>query len=169
MPHTSRSMWMRREVGDDIWFELVDGDSNQTFTNSDFGTNFHCQNIQLPRNCVSTSTNHLPVPQLAEPCSCSLLEQYASQYPQRTIDQTILFGVDWNSTRNGPIDNPSWWKSDQRLVRDNHYAEALENLGKRAFPHPPTLFNRWVPPRATAMILSLLSLRGVMRHGNPSF
>ena len=57
--------------------------------------------------------------------------------PPRTIDQTILFGVDWNSTRNGPIDNPrGWWKSGQRLVRDNHYAEALENLGKRSFSTP---------------------------------
>ena len=55
----------------------------------------------------------------------------------RPTDQTILFGVDWNSTRNGPIDNPrGWWKSGQRLVRDNHYAEALENLGKRSFSTP---------------------------------
>ena len=50
-----------REAGDDIWFELVDGENNQTFTNSDFGTQPTCPEIfSGPRNCESILINHLP-------------------------------------------------------------------------------------------------------------
>ena len=48
-----------------------------------------------------------------------------------TSSETALFGV------NLQTDNPkSWNVGDYRILRDNHYAEALENLGKRSFSTP---------------------------------
>jgi formylglycine-generating enzyme required for sulfatase activity len=128
-----------REAGDDIWFELVDGENNQTYANSDFGTK-----LALPGNIQRPKKLRIYLNQ--SPSNSTIGGTYVhavywnslqASTPSRTIDQTILFGVDWNSSRNGPIDNPrGWWKSGQRLTRDNHYAEALENLGKRTFSTP---------------------------------
>jgi hypothetical protein len=128
-----------REAGDDIWFELVDGENNQTYANSNFGTK-----LPLPGNIQRPKKLRIYINQ--SPSNSTIGGTYVhavywnslqASTPSRTIDQTILFGVDWNSSRNGPIDNPrGWWKSGQRLTRDNHYAEALENLGKRTFSTP---------------------------------
>ena len=123
-----------REAGDDIWFELVDGENNQTYANSNFGTK-----LPLPGNIQRPKKLRIYINQSASNSTIGGTYVHAVYWnslqastPSRTIDQTILFGVDWNSSRNGPIDNPrGWWKSGQRLTRDNHYAEALENLGTR--------------------------------------
>jgi formylglycine-generating enzyme required for sulfatase activity len=127
-----------REAGDDIWFELVDGENNQTYTNSDFGTK-----LPLPGNIQRPKKLRIYINQ--SPSNSTIGGTYVhivgikglTNNNTRPTDQTILFGVDWNSTRNGPVDNPrGWWHSGQRLTRDNHYAEALENLGKRTFSTP---------------------------------
>jgi formylglycine-generating enzyme required for sulfatase activity len=48
-----------------------------------------------------------------------------------TSSETALFGI------NLQTDNPkSWNVGNYRILRDNHYAEALENLGKRTFSTP---------------------------------
>ena len=60
----------------------------------------------------------------------------------RTFDQATLFSVDWKSERDGPVDNPrGWWKSSQRVLRDNHYAEGLQHLSKRNFSSPANRFS----------------------------
>ena len=44
-----------REAGDDIWFELVDGDNNQTYANANFRYS-NCNSPAIsnaPRNCAS--------------------------------------------------------------------------------------------------------------------
>ena len=161
-----------REAGDDIWFELVDGENNQTYANADFGTKLALPgNIQRPQK-LRIYINQSPSNSTIGGTFVHAVywNSLQASTPSRTIDQTILFGVDWNSSRNGPIDNPrGWWKSGQRLTRDNHYAEALENSGQaELFGARSALFNGWVPPRATAMIFPFLSLRGVTRRGNPS-
>jgi sulfatase modifying factor 1 len=128
-----------REAGDDIWFELVDGDNNQTYANADFGTKLALPgNIQRPKK-LRIYLNQSPASSTIGGTFVHAVywNSLQSSTPSRTIDQTVLFSVDSDSRRNGPIDNPrGWWKSTQRLVRDNHYAEALENLGKRSFSAP---------------------------------
>jgi formylglycine-generating enzyme required for sulfatase activity len=128
-----------REAGDDIWFELVDGENNQTYANSNFGTKLALPgNIQRPKK-LRIYINQSPSNSTIGGTFVHAVywNSLQASTPSRTIDQTILFGVDWKSSRNGPIDNPrGWWKSGQRLTRDNHYAEALENLGKRTFSAP---------------------------------
>jgi hypothetical protein len=128
-----------REAGDDIWFELVDGENNQTYANSDFGTKLAFPvNIQRPKK-LRIYINQSPSSSTIGGTFVHAVywNSLQASTPSRTIDQTILFGVDWKSSRNGPVDNPrGWWKSGQRLTRDNHYAEALENLGKRTFSTP---------------------------------
>ena len=132
-----------REAGDDIWFELVDGKRTRPM-NSDFGTK-----LPLPRNIQSPKKLRIYLNQSPSNSTIGGTFVHAVYWnslqastPSRAIDQTILFGVDWNSSRNGPIDNPrGWWRSSQRLVRDNHYAEALENLGKRSFSTPDRRFS----------------------------
>ena len=60
----------------------------------------------------------------------------------RERDQTILFGVDWNSRRNGPVDNQrGWWKSNHRVLRDNHYAEGLHVLSGKNFSSPANRYS----------------------------
>ena len=127
-----------REAGDDIWFELVDGENNQTYANSDFGTK-----LALPANIQRPKKLRIYLNQSASNSTIGGTFVHIvgikglTNNDTRPTDQTILFGVDWNSTRNGPADNPrGWWHSGQRLTRDNHYAEALENLGKRSFSIP---------------------------------
>jgi formylglycine-generating enzyme required for sulfatase activity len=128
-----------REAGDDIWFELVDGENNQTYANADFGTKLALPgNIQRPKK-LRIYINQSPASSTIGGTFVHAVywNSLQSSTPSRTIDQTVLFSVDSDSRRNGPIDNPrGWWKSTQRLVRDNHYAEALKNLGKRGFSAP---------------------------------
>jgi hypothetical protein len=127
-----------REAGDDIWFELVDGENNQTYANSDFGTKLALPgNIQRPKK-LRIYINQSPSNSTIGGTFVHIVGiKGLTNNDTRPTDQTILFGVDWNSTRNGPVDNPrGWWHSGQRLTRDNHYAEALENLGKRTFSSP---------------------------------
>ena len=127
-----------REAGDDIWFELVDGENNQTYAHSNFGTKLPLPgNIQRPKK-LRIYLNQSPSNSTIGGTFVHIVGiKGLTNNDTRPTDQTILFGVDWNSTRNGPVDNPrGWWKSGQRLTRDNHYAEALENLGKRTFSTP---------------------------------
>jgi len=53
------------------------------------------------------------------------------------IGASVLHGVSWKGLKDGAIENPfGSWTGTQRVLRDNHYAEALENLGKRSFSTP---------------------------------
>ena len=100
-----------REAGDDIWFELVDGDNNQTYANADFGTKLALPgNIQRPKK----------------------LRIYLNQSPSSsTIGGTFVHAVYWKT------DNPKGsWTGTQRVLRDNHYAEGLQTLSKRSFSTP---------------------------------
>ena len=47
-----------------------------------------------------------------------------------------LFGINFKT--NNP---KSHWTGTKRVIRDNHYAEALENLGKRSFSTPDRRFS----------------------------
>ena len=127
-----------REAGDDIWFELVDGDNNQTYTNANFGSK-----LELPSNIQRPKKLRIYLNQAAENSTIGGTFVHIvgikglKETETRETDQTILFGVDWKSERNGPIDNPrGWWQSNQRVLRDNHYAEGLQYLSKRNFSSP---------------------------------
>ena len=99
-----------REAGDDIWFELVDGENNQTYANADFGTKLALPgNIQRPQK-LRIYINQSPSNSTIGGTFVHAVywNSLQASTPSRTIDQTILFGVDWNSSRNGPIDNPAW-------------------------------------------------------------
>ena len=128
-----------REAGDDVWFELVDGDNNQTYANADFGTKLALPgNVQRPKK-LRIYLNQSPSSSTIGGTFVHAVywNSLRSDTPARTIDQTVLFSVDYKSERDGPIDNPrGWWKSTQRLVRDNHYAEGLQTLSKRSFSTP---------------------------------
>ena len=127
-----------REAGDDIWFELVDGDNNQTYTNANFGSK-----LELPSNIQRPKKLRIYLNQAAENSTIGGTFVHIvgikglKETETRETDQTILFGVDWKSERNGSADNPrGWWKSNQRVLRDNHYAEGLQYLSKRNFSSP---------------------------------
>ena len=100
-----------REVGDDVWFELVDGNAFKTYTNADF-------NKLLPIHAEVKRPKKLRI--------------YLNQSPNSsTIGGTFVHSVYWATS------NPkSHWTGTERVIRDNHYAEALENLGKRTFSTP---------------------------------
>ena len=101
-----------REDGDSIWFELV-GDNNisKTYMGSDFG-------------------KLLPMPsEVPRPKKLRILLKAKTSSP--TPGATALREVFWSTS------NPkSHWTGTERIIRDNHYAEALENLGKRSFSTP---------------------------------
>ena len=48
-----------------------------------------------------------------------------------SVLDNALFGINFKT--NNP---KSHWTGTKRVIRDNHYAEALENLGKRSFSTP---------------------------------
>jgi len=127
-----------REAGDDIWFELVDGENNQTYANANFGSK-----LELPSNIQRPKKLRIYLNQAAANSTIGGTFVHAvyltpsSDSPTRTFDQMTLFSVDWKSERDGPIDNPrGWWQSNQRVLRDNHYAEGLQYLNKRNFSSP---------------------------------
>ena len=132
-----------REAGDDIWFELVDGDNNQSYANANFGTK-----LQLPSNIQRPKKLRIYLNQAASNSTIGGTFVHIvgikglTETETRERDQTILFGVDWNSTRNGPIDNPrGWWQSNQRVLRDNHYAEGLEVLSGKNLSSPANRYS----------------------------
>jgi formylglycine-generating enzyme required for sulfatase activity len=101
-----------REQGDLIWFELV-GDNNvsKTYAETDFG-------------------KLLPIPvEVPRPKKVRIMLKATPSNP--TPGGTALRQVFWTTS------NPkSHWTGTERVIRDNHYAEALENLGKRTFSTP---------------------------------
>ena len=106
-----------REDGDDIWFELV-GDSNvsKTYAGTEFG-------------------KLLPLPiEVPRPKKLRILIKATPSNP--TFGATALRSVIW--TQSNP---KSHWTGTERVIRDNHYAEALENLGKRSFSTPDWRFS----------------------------
>jgi hypothetical protein len=105
-----------REAGDDVWFELVDGNASKTYANADFN-------------------KLLPIP--AEVGHPKKLRIYLNQSPSSsTIGGTFVHAVYWGT------DNPkSHWTGTQRVLRDNHYAEGLETLSKRSFSTPDKRFS----------------------------
>jgi hypothetical protein len=127
-----------REAGDDVWFELVDGDNNQTYANADFGTKLALPgNVQRPKKLRIYLNQSPSTSTIGGTFVHTVGIRGLRNDDTRLTDQTVLFSVDWKSIRNGPIDNPrGWWKSTQRLVRDNHYAEGLKTLSKRSFSTP---------------------------------
>ena len=101
-----------RENGDDVWFELV-GDNNvsKTYAGADFG-------------------KLLPIPvEVPRPKKLRIMLKATPSNP--TLGATALRAVFW--TKSNP---KSHWTGTERVIRDNHYAEALENLGKRTFSTP---------------------------------
>ena len=127
-----------RETGDDIWFELVDGDNNQTYANANFGNK-----LALPSNIQRPKKLRIYLNQAASNSTIGGTFVHAfyltpsSDSSTRTFDQLTLFSDDWKSERNGPTDNPrGWWQSNQRVLRDNHYAEGVQHLSKRNFSSP---------------------------------
>jgi formylglycine-generating enzyme required for sulfatase activity len=133
-----------RETGDDIWFELVDGDNNQTYANANFGNK-----LSLPSNIQRPKKLRIYLNQAASNSTIGgtfvhavYLTPSRNDTPTRTFDQTTLFSVDWKSERNGPVDNPrGWWKSSQRVLRDNHYAEGLQVLSGKNFSSPANRYS----------------------------
>jgi formylglycine-generating enzyme required for sulfatase activity len=132
-----------REAGDDIWFELVDGENNQTYANANFGSK-----LELPSNIQRPKKLRIYVNQAAENSTIGGTFVHAvyltpsSDSPTRTFDQMTLFSVDWKSERNGPVDNPrGWWQSNQRVLRDNHYAEGLQVLSEKNLSSPANRYS----------------------------
>lgn len=133
-----------REEGDDIWFELVDGDNNQTYANAKFGTK-----LSLPSNIQRPKKLRIYLNQAAANSTIGgtfvhavYLKGSRTDGQGRKTDEFTLFSDDWKSERNGPIDNPrGWWKSSQRVLRDNHYAEGLQYLSKRNFSSPANRYS----------------------------
>ena len=132
-----------REAGDDIWFELVDGDQNQTYANANFGNK-----LALPSNIQRPKKLRIYLNQAASNSTIGGTFVHAvyltpsSTSPTRTFDQSVLFSVDWESEIDGPIDNPrGWWQSSQRVLRDNHYAEGLEVLSGKNFSSPANRYS----------------------------
>ena len=133
-----------REAGDDIWFELLDGDQNQTYANANFRNK-----LALPSNIQRPKKLRIYLNQAASNSTIGgtfvhavYLTPSRNDTPTRTFDQTTLFSVDWKSERNGPIDNPrGWWKSSQRVLRDNHYAEGLEVLSGKNLSSPANRYS----------------------------
>ena len=132
-----------REAGDDIWFELLDSDNNQTYANANFGTK-----LQLPGDIQRPKKLRIYLNQAASNSTIGGTFVHIvgikglTNNGTRPTDQTILFGVDWKSTRNGAEDNPrGWWKSSQRVLRDNHYAEGLQVLSGKNFSSPANRYS----------------------------
>jgi formylglycine-generating enzyme required for sulfatase activity len=132
-----------REAGDDIWFELVDGENNQTYANANFGSK-----LELPSNIQRPKKLRIYLNQAAENSTIGGTFVHAvyltpsSDSPTRTFDQMTLFSVDWKSERNGPVDNPrGWWQSNQRVLRDNHYAEGLQVLSEKNLSSPANRYS----------------------------
>jgi len=134
--HLEVNIEATRESGDDIWFELVDGENNQTYVNADFGTKLPLTgNLQHPKKLRiylnQAATNSTIGGTFVH---AVYLKGSRTDGLDRKTDDFVLFSDDWKSERNGPIDNPrGWWKSSQRILRDNHYAGALDNLNFRSF------------------------------------
>jgi formylglycine-generating enzyme required for sulfatase activity len=100
-----------REAGDDIWFELIDGNSTKTYAGTDFG-----KFLAMPS-------------EVKRPKKLRVLLK--ARFSGPTAGGTALREVFWG------MSNPkSHWTGTERIIRDNHYAEALENLGKRTFSTP---------------------------------
>jgi formylglycine-generating enzyme required for sulfatase activity len=133
-----------RETGDDIWFELLDGDNNQTYANANFGNK-----LALPSNIQRPKKLRIYLNQAASNSTIGgtfvhavYLTPSRNDTPTRTFDQTTLFSVDWKSERNGPVDNPrGWWEGPNRVLRDNHYAEGLQVLSGKNFSSPANRYS----------------------------
>jgi formylglycine-generating enzyme required for sulfatase activity len=133
-----------REAGDDIWFELEDGVQNQTFVNADFGTK-----LALPNNIQRPKRLRIYLNQAASNSTIGgtfvhavYLTPSRNDPLSRTFNQATLFSVDWKSERDGPVDNPrGWWKSNQRVLRDNHYAEGLQVLSGKNLSSPANRYS----------------------------
>ena len=128
-----------REAGDDIWFELVDGDNSQTYANSDFGTQLALpSNIQRPKKLRI----HLNQAKANSTIGGTFIHAVYLKGSRtdglgRKTESFALFSDDWKSESNGPIDNPlGWWHGSQRILRDNHYAEGLQVLSGKNFSSP---------------------------------
>ena len=106
-PHFRVRITADREGNDDVWFELV-GDNNvsKTYASSDFG-------------------KLLPMP--SEVPRPKKLRVLLKAKPNPTQSATALREVFW-STSDPKF---AWEEETERVIRDNHYAEALENLGNR--------------------------------------
>jgi formylglycine-generating enzyme required for sulfatase activity len=128
-----------REAGDDVWFELVDGDNNQTYANGDFGTTLALPgNVQRPKK-LRIYLNQSPANSTIGGTfvHAVYLKGSRTDGTGRPADEFVLFSDDWKSERDGPIDNPrGWWQSSRRVLRDSHYAEGLQHLSKRNFSAP---------------------------------
>ena len=93
-----------REAGDDIWFELVDGDNNQTYANSNFGTQ-----LALPNNIQRPKKLRIYLNQAAANSTIGgtfvhavYLKGSRTDGLGRKTDKFALFSDDWKSERNGP-------------------------------------------------------------------
>jgi formylglycine-generating enzyme required for sulfatase activity len=132
-----------REAGDDIWFELVDGDQNQTYANSNFGNKLSLPgNIQRPKKLRIYLNQAASNSTIGGTFIHAVYLTPSSTSPTRTFDQSVLFSVDWKSERNGPVDNPrGWWEGPNRVLRDNHYAEGLQVLSGKNFSSPANRYS----------------------------
>ena len=133
-----------RESGDDIWFELVDGENNQTYANANFGSK-----LELPSNIQRPKKLRIYLNQAAENSTIGGTFVHAVYLRGLRVDGTgrqgddfVLFSDDWKSERDGSIDNPrGWWQSSQRVLRDNHYAEGLQVLSGKNFSSPANRYS----------------------------
>jgi len=133
-----------RETGDDIWFELVDGDNNQTYLNSNLGTK-----LALPNSIQRPKKLRIYLNQAASNSTIGGTFVHAVYLRGLRVDGTgrqgdefALFSDDWKSERNGPVDNPrGWWEGQNRVLRDNHYAEGLQVLSGKNFSSPANRYS----------------------------
>ena len=106
-----------REGDDDVWFELVDENgATKTYANADFGKLLP---IEAP---------------IVNPAKLRIYLKPKTSSP--TLGGTALSTIYW-----GTNDPKSLWTGTERVLRDNHYAEGLQDLNKRNFSDPKTRYS----------------------------
>ena len=110
-----------RESGDAIWFEIFDGESNQTYTGTDF-EKFHAlpDNIQKPDK----------------------LRIYMRPAPNTNDPKTAISAVYWTS--NDPKSVFDGWSGapTSRVYRGEDYTQTVKEVRTRSFVAPVNTSNR---------------------------
>ena len=110
-----------REAGDAVWFEIFDGENNQTYLGSDF-EKFHA----LP--------SHIQKP--------DKLRIYMLPAPNTNNPQTGISAVYW--TTNDPKSVFDGWSGapTDRVYRGEDYSQSVKEIRNRAFSSANSISNR---------------------------
>ena len=100
-----------RETGDEITYELFDEENNFPFEEAKLNKKLEIPNLLTGSVCLRVNLKPKPS---STPSSISSIN-----------------AISWKTS-----DPKSLWRGNQRVLRDNHYAEGLQYLSKRNFSSP---------------------------------